>query len=85
MTNGTRPRRVAPLDHDPDALKWARQAKGLSQAALARRLEISSSHLCEIEKGTRGPSPELLLRIATELQCPPQVLKRKQPTTWPSP
>ncbi len=39
-------------------LESIRKADGLSQAALARRLEISRAHLCDIEKGRRKVTAE---------------------------
>lgn len=57
---------------------WARRAKGWKQAALARELGISPALLCEIEKGTRNASPDLLNRMAQVLNCPVTVLERKR-------
>jgi len=45
-----------------------RRRRGMQQAELARRLEISASYLNMIEHGRRPLSAELLLRIATEFQ-----------------
>lgn len=44
-----------------------RDCDGLSQAELARRLGVSKSHLCDIEKGRKTVSPERAARFATEL------------------
>jgi transcriptional regulator with XRE-family HTH domain len=44
-----------------------RESDDLSQAALAKRLGISKSHLCDIEKGRKLLSPERAARFAHEL------------------
>lgn len=77
MPTTTRPRRISPVSHDPEALKWARERAGWRQAALARAVEISPSLLCEAEKGTRGLAPSVLHRLAATLNCPVTVLERK--------
>lgn len=58
------PRRVTPIPQDPDAIREAREARGWRQIDLARHLRISRSHMCEIEAGTRGVPPALLLDMA---------------------
>lgn len=73
----TRPRRISPVDHDPEALKWARDRAGWRQAPLARAAGISPSLLCEAEKGTRGLAPNVLTLIAGILNCPRTVLESK--------
>lgn len=77
MPATTRPRRIAPVAHDPEALKWARVRAGWRQAALARQVGISPSLLCEAEKGTRGLAPAVLSKVASALNCPVTVLERK--------
>jgi transcriptional regulator with XRE-family HTH domain len=72
-----RPRRIAPVDHDPAALVWTRKAAGWRQAALAQEVGISASLLCEAEKGTRGLAPKVLIDLAKALDCPVTMLKRK--------
>lgn len=68
----------SPLDHDPEAVTWARKAKGWSQDLLAKTVEISPSHMSEIESGSRNAPPALLIRIATALNCPVTFLERKR-------
>lgn len=80
MPTGTRPRRKTPVDHDPDALKWARERAGWRQAALARAVGISRSTLCEAERGTRGLHPDTKNKIAAALKCPVTVFERKAVT-----
>jgi transcriptional regulator with XRE-family HTH domain len=74
----TRPRRVAPTRQDPEALTFAREAKGWSQVDLAAAVGMSRSLLCEMEKGTRGATPARLKQIADVLNCPVSVLERKR-------
>lgn len=52
------------------ALRLLRLYHGLKQKDLARLLEISSSHLSEIESGSKGVSYELLERYAKALKTP---------------
>lgn len=73
--------RPGPLNHEPEAVIWARKAKGWTQAALARHLGVSPSLICEIEKGTRNATPHLLTQIAGALNCPVSVLERKRVVT----
>lgn len=47
-----------------ERLKEARKAKGLSQAAAAKKLFISQPAYARYESGTATPSPETLSRIA---------------------
>lgn len=77
MPTTTRPRRITPVDHDPAALKWARENAGWRQAELARKVGISPSLLCEAEKGTRGLHPAVMKLLAQEFQCPVSMLRRK--------
>jgi transcriptional regulator with XRE-family HTH domain len=77
MPATTRPRRISPVDHDPEALRWARVNAGWRQAPLAREVGISPSSLCEAEKGTRGLAPDVRKRLAAALGCPVTVFDRK--------
>lgn len=77
MPATSRPRRKTPVDHDPEALKWARERAGWRQAALAREVGISPSTLCEAERGTRGLHPHTKNKLATVLNCPVTVFERK--------
>ena len=45
-----------------------RRSRGLSQAELARRLQISPSAMGMYEQGRREPSGEVLVAIARELE-----------------
>jgi DNA-binding XRE family transcriptional regulator len=77
MPDTTRPRRIAPVDHDPEALKWARERAGWRATDLARAVGISRSLLSEAEGGTRGLSPAIKNKIAETLNCPVTVFERK--------
>ncbi|MFD4830219.1 multiprotein-bridging factor 1 family protein [Streptomyces uncialis] len=67
-----------PLNHEPEAVEYARTKAGLSKTALAAELGVSLSLISEIEHGTRNAQPELLIRMAQALNCPLVVLERKR-------
>jgi plasmid maintenance system antidote protein VapI len=48
-------------------LESIRLSEEMSQAAFAKKLAISSSHLCDIEKGRKVVSPERAARFAKVL------------------
>ena len=48
-------------------LESIRLSEEMSQAAFAKKLGISSSHLCDIEKGRKVVSPERAARFARVL------------------
>jgi transcriptional regulator with XRE-family HTH domain len=50
-------------------VKAARANKGISQAELADRLQISTSYLSRIENGKCGLSLKLAMRITKTLDC----------------
>ena len=49
-------------------VKYLRQAKGLSQEALAHKAEIDRTYLPGIEKGTRNSSIKVAYQIAVALE-----------------
>lgn len=53
------------------AIRHFRQEKGLSQEALADRLDTSPPYISMLESGKRYPSIEMLLRIANALETRP--------------
>jgi transcriptional regulator with XRE-family HTH domain len=69
----------SPLDHEPDAVVYAREKAGLTRTALAGRLGVSLSLISQIESGDRNATPAMLLRLAEALNCPVVVLERKRP------
>ncbi|MFJ2178948.1 helix-turn-helix domain-containing protein [Streptomyces sp. NPDC087851] len=77
------PRRSAkhPLDHEPEAVTYARKKAGLTMTDLADRLGVSLSLVSEIEGGTRNASPVIQHRMAEILNCPVVILERKREVT----
>lgn len=73
-----------PLDHEPEAVTWAREKAGYTRAQLAALLGVSAGLISEIEKGTRNAPPARLQAIATALNCPLVVLERKRAPMIPS-
>lgn len=57
-------------------LESIRLGEGLSQAAFAKKLGVSSSHLCDIEKGRKVVSPERAARFAAILARSPEQFVR---------
>lgn len=56
------------------AIRTARAAVGLKQHELAKRADITKSHLSLIEAGKRTPSLEALESLARELGVPVHLL-----------
>ncbi|ADI30561.1 helix-turn-helix transcriptional regulator [Methylotenera versatilis] len=52
------------------ALKLLRTYHQLSQTELAIKLEVSNSYLCEIEKGVKSPSLDLLAKYGVVFKMP---------------
>ena len=52
-----------------NSIRELRESRGLSQVDLAARLQITSSMLCQIERGTKTPSLVLGVDIAKALGC----------------
>jgi DNA-binding XRE family transcriptional regulator len=65
-----------PLNHDPAAVREAREARGITQAGLAARIDRSHTYISEIEGGTRDARPELLQLIAEALEVNYALLER---------
>ena len=57
-------------------LQSIRVGEEMSQAAFAKQLRISPSHLCDIEKGRKVVSPERAVRFAAILGRPKQQFVR---------
>lgn len=74
----SRKRPKDPLDHEPEAVTYAREMAGLTKTALAEAIGRSLSLVSEIESGTRNATPEVLRDIARALNCPIVVLQRKR-------
>ena len=56
------------------AIESLRKGEALSQEACAKRLKISRSHLCDVEKGRKLVSPERAAKWARLLGYPESVL-----------
>lgn len=46
----------ASIEHTADRLRKARQAKGLTQAEVAKRAGISENHYAQIERAEKNPT-----------------------------
>lgn len=57
------------MNHEPDAVIYARERAGLTQLELAERCGISQQLVSKIEAGTRNATPTVLNRMASELNC----------------
>lgn len=57
-------------------LESTRLGEEMSQAAFAKKLGISASHLCDIEKGRKVVSPERAVRFAKVLGRSPEQFVR---------
>lgn len=68
----------APLDHEPEAVEYARRSAGLTKRALAAQIGISEQLMGEIESGIRNATPATLNKLAIALNCPRVVLERKR-------
>ncbi|MFE6551643.1 helix-turn-helix domain-containing protein [Streptomyces sp. NPDC057746] len=78
MTQPSGGRRRRPMNHEPDAVIYARERAGLTQLELAERCGISQQLVSKIEAGTRNATPTVLTRMASELNCPLVVLEAKR-------
>lgn len=61
--------KLIPSENLPNRLRWWRLRRGLTQAELAPRLNISPGHLANLERGDRELTVPVLDRLAKELQC----------------
>ena len=50
-------------------LRQIRRAKDITQEALAEKVNVAKSYLCQIERETKSPSVNLLEEIAEALGC----------------
>lgn len=57
-----------------DRLKQAREAAGLTQLELAKRLNITKSSICNYENGISSPKEEIMLRLFDVLDVTPNFL-----------
>ncbi len=67
-----------PLDHEPEAVTYARVQAGLTKTQVAEACGVSVSLISEIEAGTRNATPAMIIKLAEALNCPRVVLERKR-------
>jgi transcriptional regulator with XRE-family HTH domain len=63
--------------------KAIREARGLSQEALALEAEVDRTYVSQIERGVCNPSLRVLSQIAHTLQVPVSELVRLSPKSSP--
>ena len=64
-------------------IRLLRMARQLSQQELARRIDVSQTHLSNLEHNHAQISLKLLLRIANVFECPLEtLLDRKAAALW---
>ena len=51
------------------SIRHIRESKGMTQAELAEKINVTQSMLCQIERGTKAPSLPLSTEIAAALNC----------------
>lgn len=78
MPKPTRPPPKRPLDHEPEAVAYARGQAGLTQTQLAQMCGVTQGLISEIEKGTRNATPATIRKLAVALNCPRVILERKR-------
>lgn len=57
----------ASIEHTADRLRKARQAKGLTQAEVAKRAGISENHYAQIERAEKNPTVSTFKSIITAI------------------
>jgi transcriptional regulator with XRE-family HTH domain len=71
----------SPLNHEPEAVTYAREQAGFTKTELAGRLGVALSLISQIESGKRNATSFMLNELARELNCPRVVLERKRDCT----
>jgi DNA-binding XRE family transcriptional regulator len=66
------------LNHEPEAVEYARVKAGLSKAEAASRAGMSPQLYGDIEAGRRNATPSRLRDLAAAFNCPVVVLERKR-------
>ena len=67
-----------PLDHEPEAVAYAREMAGLTKADVARALGVSLPLISMIESGDRNATPAMQMKMARLFNCPRVILQRKR-------
>ena len=62
------------IRHLGESIRAQREARKLSQLALALEAGLSKTYLCDVEKGRRNPSFTIICRIAKALEMEPSEL-----------
>lgn len=70
--------RVSELDHEPEAVAYARDKAGLRQNEAADKLGITPAYLSQIESGVRNAGPAMLNKMSSLYNCPRVILERKR-------
>lgn len=78
MANPQRRRPNQPLNHEPEAVTYAREKAGLTKRLLAEMCGWSEQLQGDIEKGRRNANHARLVKIAEACNCPVVVLERKR-------
>lgn len=66
------------------AVRAIREALGISQVSLARRVQVTKSHMSMVEAGLTGASPEVARRIASELGVSYDAITNSAPEEVPA-
>jgi transcriptional regulator with XRE-family HTH domain len=66
------------LDHEPEAVTYARKKAQLSKTDVARELGVSLALISMIEAGERNATPAMIHKLAEVFNCPVVVLERKR-------
>ncbi|MDO5380137.1 MAG: helix-turn-helix transcriptional regulator [Acidaminococcaceae bacterium] len=61
-------------------IRFLRMARQLSQQELAQRIDVSQTHLSNLERNHVNVNLKLLLRIANVLECPLEIFLDTQAT-----
>lgn len=64
-----------------DRIKTARKERGLTQEALAEKVDITLYYMGEIERGAKTPSLDLFIRLIEELDISADYLLRGRVST----
>ena len=70
--------RTPTLNHEPAAVRYARENAGLKQVDAAKSLRIWPQLLADIEAGRRNATPAVLNKMANVYNCPRVILERKR-------
>lgn len=77
MPKETAATRQLTLNHEPEAVRYARESAGLKQKDAAQKIGISATLLADIEAGRRNATPATLQAMAAAYDCPRVILVRK--------